>query len=130
MGQALSSRRETVQEQLRVSGEPILRNSLEQLDFLNRMANSKLDIYEANLNSTFRDPGPQEKVQIVGTRALKYERRHIVDVSQGVNLDYVSSSCMTASLCSTGFCCQYVMRNVLCSLLPMLSSLGVTPAGQ
>jgi len=53
---------------------------VEQLDFIHRMAKSKLDTYEANLNSMFRDPSSSNKVQIVGKRAMRYEKRYAVDV--------------------------------------------------
>jgi hypothetical protein len=46
------------------------------------MASSKLDTYEANLNTMFRDPTSSNKVQIVGKRAMRYERRFTVNVKE------------------------------------------------
>ena len=52
------------------------------------MAASKLDTYEANLNSMFRDPSSSNKVQIIGKRAMRYEKRYAVNVAD----NYVSKT--------------------------------------
>jgi hypothetical protein len=81
MGQSLSAERANVQAQLRTNiVQANLQNALEQLDFLRRMADLALDLQEAALNRSFSDPAAQQNVNVVGTRAMQYERRHTVNV--------------------------------------------------
>jgi hypothetical protein len=84
MGQAMSAKRRELQDMARSSGGDTFQKVspvIEQLDFLQRMADSKLDIMEANLLATFRDPGYQNKVQIIGDRAMRTERRFNVNAT-------------------------------------------------
>ncbi|KAH6885563.1 hypothetical protein BKA70DRAFT_1236966 [Coprinopsis sp. MPI-PUGE-AT-0042] len=54
----------------------------EQLDFLVKAANSKLDKYQNDLDDMFTDPATVEKRMVPGIRALRWERGYRVSVSE------------------------------------------------
>ena len=88
MGQTISATRAELQ-QGRAAAQPgqalPWKQNIEQLDFLYRMAHSKLDVMEGTLTAGFRDPKYQNKVQIVGDRAMRTERRYTVNMKEGAD---------------------------------------------
>lgn len=80
MGQVISAVRQTLQ----ADADEQKRRTLEQLRFLEEMAASKLDTYEHNLNTVFRNPESLNKIMIVGNRAMRYERKYTLGVSEKV----------------------------------------------
>ncbi|KAF6746574.1 hypothetical protein DFP72DRAFT_822985, partial [Ephemerocybe angulata] len=52
----------------------------EQMEFLIKAANAKLDTYQAEMNAMFTDPATVEKVMVPGVRAMRWKREVRVDV--------------------------------------------------
>ncbi|KAG8928899.1 hypothetical protein FRC02_006238 [Tulasnella sp. 418] len=78
MGAAVSAFRETILSSEKANKEEIK----QQLDFLVKATESKLDAYQAQLEDMFQDPGSVSNKQIPGMRAVRFERGYRVDVSK------------------------------------------------
>ncbi|KAJ2936408.1 hypothetical protein H1R20_g686, partial [Candolleomyces eurysporus] len=76
MGQAIAAARKLVGD----SADENKQKTLEQLTFLVKAANSKLDLYQNELDAMFTDPRTVNKRMIPGMRAMRWERGYRVGV--------------------------------------------------
>ncbi|KAG8925229.1 hypothetical protein FRC02_009820 [Tulasnella sp. 418] len=78
MGAAVSAFRESILSSEKKNKEEIK----QQLDFLVKAVESKLDAYQSALEDMFQDPNSVSSKQIPGIRAVRYERGYRVSVSK------------------------------------------------
>lgn len=81
MGTAIS----TIREQITGGDDSSKQKMKEQLDFLVKAVDSKLDTYQAQLDQGFSDPASIQKRQVPGIRAMRWSREYHVDVSKRGN---------------------------------------------
>ncbi|KAJ7015895.1 hypothetical protein C8F04DRAFT_1170693 [Mycena alexandri] len=81
MGSAISA----VREQAQAGDESAKKKMKEQLDFLVKAVDAKLDGYQGELDAGFSDPSSIQKRQVPGIRAMRWSREYRVDVSKNAN---------------------------------------------
>ncbi|CAB4392582.1 unnamed protein product [Rhizophagus irregularis] len=74
MGQALDTFRKSLE------GDESKRVSKEQLDFLKKAAESKMELYKHEINEMFSNPASVEKIQVAGNHFIQSERRFTINV--------------------------------------------------
>ncbi|KAJ2917543.1 hypothetical protein MD484_g2841, partial [Candolleomyces efflorescens] len=76
MGQAVAAARKAASQ----ADEESKKQTLEQLSFLVKAANSKLDHYQSQIEDMFQDPASVSKKEIPGMRAMRWERGYRIGI--------------------------------------------------